>query len=401
MPVIRRLGEKVHQRIFDGLYSRSLLYNACWEDPALDREALRLGQDDEVLVITSAGCNALDYALCAPRRVWAVDANPRQTALLELKLAGIRHLEHADFFRMFGEGRHPGFADLYRTRLRTDLSDFARGWWDGRLHWFADRGPRRSFYFHGLSGLVARAVRGWLRIDAGLRHAVDALLTAHDDSEQRHIYDARVAPRLHSGVVRWAVSRQTTMSLLGVPCSQTREVAKAHDHGVAGFVLASLERVFRDLPLRDNYFWTVYLRGAYTADCCPEYLKPASFAALKAGLVDRVRPTTNTITGFLAQHPGRISRFVLLDHMDWMADRHPAALAEEWTHILDRATPEARAIFRSAHTTPDYLDRVRLDGPGHRTISSHLTYHRTLAETLHRRDRVGTYGGFHIADITG
>ena len=38
-------------------------------------------------MITSAGRNALDYALLAPRRIHAVDASPRQTALLELKLA--------------------------------------------------------------------------------------------------------------------------------------------------------------------------------------------------------------------------------------------------------------------------------------------------------------------------
>ncbi len=31
--------------------------------------------------------------------------NPRQNALLDLKLAGIRHLEFEDFFAMFGEGR--------------------------------------------------------------------------------------------------------------------------------------------------------------------------------------------------------------------------------------------------------------------------------------------------------
>ena len=57
----------------------------------------------------ACGCSALDYALMSPHRVHAVDANPRQNALLELKLAGIRSLEFADFFALFGVGRHPGF----------------------------------------------------------------------------------------------------------------------------------------------------------------------------------------------------------------------------------------------------------------------------------------------------
>ena len=51
---------RFHDTVFDALYSRSLVDNACWEDPAVDRAALALTPDDTVLVITSAGCNALE-----------------------------------------------------------------------------------------------------------------------------------------------------------------------------------------------------------------------------------------------------------------------------------------------------------------------------------------------------
>jgi len=91
--------------VFNAIHGGQLVYNACWEDPRLDREALRLGPDDTVVVITSAGCNALDYALDGPRRIHAVDLNPRQNALLELKQAGIRALDFETFFQMFGRGR--------------------------------------------------------------------------------------------------------------------------------------------------------------------------------------------------------------------------------------------------------------------------------------------------------
>ncbi len=101
------LIDRLDQKVFDAIYSRSLVYNTCWEDPAVDRLALALRPQDRMLVIASAGCNVLDYALVAPACIHAVDANPRQTALLELKLAGIRHLEFEDFFAVFGDGRHP------------------------------------------------------------------------------------------------------------------------------------------------------------------------------------------------------------------------------------------------------------------------------------------------------
>ena len=50
-------------RVFNSVHRNNLVYNTCWEDPRLDREALDFQPDDQVMVITSAGCNALDYAL--------------------------------------------------------------------------------------------------------------------------------------------------------------------------------------------------------------------------------------------------------------------------------------------------------------------------------------------------
>jgi S-adenosylmethionine-diacylglycerol 3-amino-3-carboxypropyl transferase len=394
------LLDRFHQRFFNTVYARSLLYNACWEDPALDRVALGLGGGDTLMMITSAGCNALDYALLGPRRIHAIDANPRQNALLELKLAGIRRLDFADFFALFGEGRHPGMRELYHDTLRADLSPFARGYWDARLHWFSGQGWRSSLYYHGLSGLVARTARQFLATQPRLRRAFDALLEADDLATQRELYDREIEPRLWNAGTRWLVSRRSTMSLLGVPAPQARAVADSHSGGIAGFIGASLRAVFRDLPMRDNYFWAVYLRGAYTRVCCPEYLKPDNFLALKGGLAERIVPHTCTVTEFLAGTSERISRFVMLDHMDWMSSYHPQALAEEWQALLAAASPGARILFRSASPEAGFLTRLPVTVDGRpRPIGDLLRFDAALAAELHARDRVHTYASFHIADL--
>ncbi len=390
--------DAMDQRLFNAIYSRSLVYNTCWEDPAVDRKALELNSRDRMLVITSAGCNVLDYALTGPARIHAVDANPRQSALLELKLAGIRRLEFEDFFAAFGEGRHAGFEEIYRHVLREELSPFAQEWWDRNIVWFSGASPRGSFYYHGLSGVVATGFRGYLQLRPALRSGIRLLLEANTLEEQREIYDRHVEPHLWSRGLNWALSRQITMSLLGVPHPQRKEVQRQHDNGVAGFIRESIETVFRTLPVRTNYFWTLYLRGRYTRDCCPEYLKPHNFTALKRGAADCVDVHTDTVTGFLQKTPERISKFVLLDHMDWMSSYYPEALREEWQAILDRATPEARIIFRSAHRKPAYLDRLRVRG---RALRDALTFHDGLAWALQPSDRVHTYAGFHIADVPG
>jgi len=384
------------QNVFNALYARSLVYNTCWEDPAVDRRALNLGPDDTVMVISSAGCNALDYALDGPARIHAVDANPRQNALLELKIAAIRRLEFEDFYAIFGDGYHPRFAELYRTSLRGELSDFARAWWDRHAGWFTS--PLGSFYYHGLAGLVARGFRAYFRLRPRLAGDVRELFRAGDLDSQRALYDQRIAPALWTPAMKWVLGRQITMSLLGVPHPQRRLVQAQHEDGVAGFVREAIEYVFRQLPVADNYFWRVYMEGRYSPDCCPEYLKPDNFQALKSGLVNRIKTHTGTVTEFLHQTRQPVSRFVLLDHMDWMSSYHPAALVEEWNAILNRARPGARILLRSAHADPAFLDWVRV-GPWRRRLDDTLTFDHALAARLHVDDRVHTYAGFKIADV--
>ncbi len=389
------LRDRIDQRLFNALWSRNLVYNTCWEDPAVDRQALALTPDSTLLVITSAGCNALDYAIQGPRRVHCVDANPRQNALLELKIAGIRGLDFDDFYKLFGDGAHPRFEALYAQALRPHLSEFAQGWWRKRMDWFS--GKRGGFYFHGLSGWVARGVRTWLRARPRLREALMDLLAATDLTEQQRIYDERVAPQLWSRGVNWAISRAFVMYLLGVPHPQRHMVAAQHANGIAGYIRESVQYVFRQIPIADNYFWRVYLTGRYAPDCCPEYLKPESFETLKQGAVDCLQLHTGTVTGFLSQTDERFSHYVLLDHMDWMGAYYPQALAEEWEALLAQAQPRARILLRSAQADPDWLDQVRV-GDQQRPLREVLHFVDTMAQDLHPADRVHTYPGFVIAD---
>lgn len=387
--------DRLDQRLFSLITGRSLVYNACWEDPAVDREILRLGPDDDVLVITSAGCNALDYALQAPRSVWAVDANPRQNALLALKVAALRRLDRADVWRLFGEGRHPRARQLYRDALRGDLDEFARGYWDRRIGWFDSR--RGSFYFHGLSGLAAWGFRRYLAMQPRLRAAVERMFEADSVDAQRAIYEAEVGPRLWTRPVNAVLSSQLVMNLLGVPHPQRKLVEAQHGGQVAGFIREAIEYVVCRLPLRDNYFWRVYFTGRYAEDCCPEYLKPENVAALRGGLLDRLQWRSDTVTGFLQQHRGSISRFVLLDHMDWMSSYYPDALREEWEAILQRAAPNARILLRSAQSQPAYLESVAL-GPEQRRLRELLAFREEGIDAWQAADRVHTYAGLVVAD---
>lgn len=398
-----RITRGLSRVCFRVVHGRNLVYNTCWEDPRLDREALQLGAGDRVVMITSAGCNALDYLLAGAGRVDAVDLNPRQNALLELKLAGIHGLDFDSFYELFGRGRSPRWDVLYRDHLRPRLSGPAATYWDKRGRpFFSGRGRRNSFYFHGTSGWFAFAVNVYLSRLAKVRRHVDDLLDARNLDEQREIYFGRqVEERIFRPLVRWLLRRDATMAMLGVPRSQRLQLDRDYPGGVVGFVTSRIRHVFTELPLQDNYFWRVYLTGAYTPDCCPEYLKPDNFERLKSDdLPQRIGLHTNSLLGFLQEEGPPVSRYVLLDHMDWLYAHHRDVLHAEWQAIVDRASPDCRVIWRSAGKDHDFVDEIDVRGDDQpRRLQELLTYHHDLSERLHPLDRVNTYGSFWIADL--
>jgi S-adenosylmethionine-diacylglycerol 3-amino-3-carboxypropyl transferase len=388
----------VSGRVFKFVHGNNLVYNTCWEDPRLDRTALQLGPQDNVLVITSAGCNALDYALCGPNHVYAVDMNPRQNALLDLKIAGIKALEFEDFFRLFGYGYHPDARRLYQRQMRPHLPATSQAWWDTWIKFFDNKA--RPFYFRGTSGAFARMIKIYTDRVIRVRPHIDAILDAKTLAEQREIYEKHLKEKFWSRPMRFAMNRDTTLSMVGVPKAQRRQVESQYDGGVVKFVQDAVEAVFCKLPLADNYFWRVYMKGEYSRGCCPEYLKPESFQLLKDDLVQRVSTHTDSVQGFLDKHAGAISRFVLLDHMDWLSDKFFPLLELEWQAIVNRAAPGTRLIWRSGGLKTDFLDRVSVRAGGKtRKLPEMLSQHPDLAAELHEKDRVHTYGSFYIADL--
>lgn len=389
----------ISRRVFNAVHRNNLVYNTCWEDPRLDRVALKFTPEDNVLVITSAGCNALDYALTGVNHVHAVDMNPRQNALLDLKKSAIHNLEFDAFFQMFGLGHLPGAKEIYEQKLRNDLPDWSRIFWDQKIKWFDNR--RKSFYFRGTSGTVARMFKMYTDRVIRVRPLLERLLDAESVDEQREIYENELKDRFWSGLVKFTVNRDTTMSMLGVPKAQRKQIETQYPGGLVKFVQDCMEAVFAKLPLKDNYFWRVYINGEYTRECCPEYLKEENFEKLKNGLVDRITTHTDSVQGFLEKHEGTISRFILLDHMDWLSDHFFPLLEAEWQAIVNRAAPNARLIWRSGGLRTDFIDQVQVQYQGQpRRIPELLTYETDLARELHEKDRVHTYGSFYIAQMS-
>jgi S-adenosylmethionine-diacylglycerol 3-amino-3-carboxypropyl transferase len=383
----KRVARNVQDLIFRQIHGNRLIYNACWEDPRLDRLLLELDDTSQVVMITSAGCNALDYLLDSPAEIHSIDVNPRQNALLQLKLALIRWGDYQDLFAMFGLGVHRTYKKLYRS-IRPELPTYARAFWDDKIYYFNSKKLKKSFYYHATSGDIAWLIQQYLRAHRSLRDHLRDLIEANSLAEQQAIYE-RIEPKLWNDFSRWLVKHPLVMAMLGVPRAQMQIVDMHHPDGVAGHVRDNLKRVATQVFIGDNYFWRVYITGCYTHTCCPNYLKEDHFAQLRANL-DRIQTYNCTLTDFLERHPGPYTHFILLDHQDWLATYKPEALQEEWRLILQRSRPGSKILMRTAGLDVDYL-------PSNARTS--LRFFPEKTQALHPQDRVGTYGSMHLAEV--
>jgi S-adenosylmethionine-diacylglycerol 3-amino-3-carboxypropyl transferase len=374
--------------VFHHVHGSQLIYNTCWEDPRIDRRLLQLDHDSRVVMITSAGCNALDYLLDGPAEIHAVDVNYRQNALLELKLALLRRGKFMDFFEFFGLGSHGDHRAVFQS-VAKDLPEFARKFWERHITFFNPGGLKKSFYYHGTSGAAAWLLGGVLfKAKPNIKNFALCLLDAQSLEEQREIY-ALLEAKIWGNLSNWLIRQRMVMTLLGVPGPQIKLIADHYPGGLESYIKDKLRHVMTALPAADNYFWRVYITGSYTMNCCPEYLRKHHQPVLREHS-GRIHTHTATLTGFLQQHPGVYSHYVLLDHQDWLAWHDPEALLEEWELILANSRPGTKILLRSAGLDLGFVPA---------SVHARLRFHPGQTEPLHLTDRVGTYGSLHFAEV--
>lgn len=361
---------------FNTITSRFLVYNTCWEDPLIDKELLKLNSDSSVLMITSAGDNALSYLLEQPSCIDCVDVNYRQNALLELKLSIIKHLDHNALFELFGKGKSLYYQQIYQ-QVRTNLSSPSKQFWDHHIHSFKTGG--KGFYYSGLTGYFARLLN-YILENKKLSTKIEYLLFEEDASEREVIYQG-IREELFKGYWAKVWKWNGVLSLAGIPNDQKKAV---------GNLNLFMDRVFRKVFVEnsgaDNHFWRVYLEGSYTQESAPEYLKKENSSLLNRH-IDRIHFENKSISQKLVSTPKRYSHFVLLDHMDWLASNNTQELEKEWRLIIQRASENARILFRTAFPDADFIP----------TFAREKLTFVPVDKNLLSEDRVGTYTNTYLA----
>jgi S-adenosylmethionine-diacylglycerol 3-amino-3-carboxypropyl transferase len=349
------------------------MFTQSWEDPECDLAALRPASGETIFAITSGGDNILGFLLADPAAVIAVDLNPTQTFMLELKMAVIRARSHDDLLELLGV-RPTGRAREIFATIRADLSDDARRFWDAHLDWL-DSGVLIAGGFERYFAML----RGVLRWIIG-RRRIERLFSLAPE-QQRSFYDQQWNNR------RWR-------AVLGVVCSKRmlgRRLDPSwfeHAEGVDSFgahFTGLASHVIGDLPARTNYFLAQILLGRYLDETqVPLYLRPEHHATIRRRLA-RVRPVTADVSHALAALPDRSVDCLALSNV---FEYSPADLFERGRREVCRvARPGARIALRNL-----LAPRRLADDPA-------FAVDRGLSERLRLADRGFIYSRFEAATL--
>ncbi|KAK6464556.1 hypothetical protein DFJ63DRAFT_322236 [Scheffersomyces coipomensis] len=343
-------------------FKNQYIYAFTWEDPREDNNILKFSPNDTVLAITSAGDNILSYATLPdpPKRIHAVDLNPCQNHLLELKLASFRCLSHEQIWKMFGEGKIDNFKDLLIDKLSPHMSSNAFQYW-------MQRGEKtfkldgKGLYDTGSTRWALRLAKYVFKI-SGVTKYVKDLCHAPNMDQQLKIWNDSIKPAIFNPIVATLLVGNPLFlwKALGVPANQ----AAMMGNSVIKYVIDTLDPLLkRSLISKDNYFYYLCLMGYYAYDNCPDYLTVKGYKRLTTQTttlnnespIDNIRLHTDTLNDVFARLSKKsITIAIIMDHMDWF-DPHGTDEINEITALKKCLVNGGRVMLRSASTNPWYI----------------------------------------------
>lgn len=353
----------------------SFIYNfgLSQEDERTEARALELGPNDRVLSIASAGEMPLSLLSMGVASVVAVDVDPAQLFLAQLKFVAACTLGREGTIRFLGYRPAPA-AERSRSldAVLPQLPAAARAFWDA--HRFpVERGAIWAGRFEQYLQKITRVAVPLLG-----RKRIEGIFDCATIAEQETYFDTRLDLPALKALLRIMFNRKVYAGRGMDPRSLQYRTATDEPLGVQFF------RQFRNsltqTPAHENHLMQLILLGrTLSEECVPAYLSPAGFETIRANK-DRIDfRLVDLITHLQNCPPGSFTKAHLSNLPDWMDQ---VQFETTLTLVNDKIARPGRVVWR-------YLHR---DRPVPTSLEATLVVDRELGGELERADRFPFYG---------
>ncbi len=360
-----------------------IYYAQCWEDPRTLTQALSITRDDDVLSIASGGENTFALLLQNPRSVTAIDRNPGQIFLVELKIRAIQTLDYGDFVAFLGV-RDSNTRDRHYAIIRQYLTESARWYWDqhidairrGVIHY-----GKFEKYFSLFRRFVLPLVHGRKDIERLLEDEPARTTEWGEllDTQRRFYHEVWNNKRW-----RWFFQIFFGKFFLGRFGRDPSLFRYVRIEDIADELFQRTQRGFTEIPLCDNYFVEYILNGRYDElENAHPYLSEMNFHLLR-DRVGEIRLVAQSLDSHLATlPPASFSKFNLSDIFEYMAEFE----FERTLRVISRASRDSAKMTFWTLFVPREVPSA---------LTSVFNPDVRAAKTLFTNDRTFFYGGFGV-----
>lgn len=365
-----------HEKLAKSNVFEDVLYAQCWEDPSIDRTAFQIHSDDIVFSITSGGCNVLSFLLDKPKKIIALDLNPSQNYLLELKMLAFQYLKYEEMLAFFGVTDSNKRIEFYQT-LRPFLSSAAKKFWEehqkaikeGIIHC-----GRYENYMHLLSKWFTRLMG---------KQLIEDLFATSSKKERKDLYEKRW------NNIRWKIFTRLFLSrpVMSLLFTKSFFIYLEDSFSFGKHFQEIIKRGIIELPPKENYFFSYMILGHYyDLDHLPFYLRKENFETIQRRL-GSIELINESCEEYFAKVEDRtISKFNFTNIFEWMP---PLAFEKLLQETIRVSKDNAVITYRNL-----LVPRSR---PA--SLANWLHPQTALAAELHERDLSFIYKAYIVEKV--
>lgn len=347
-------------------------FGSVWEDGDILCDALApSAAEGRILSVASAGDNVLALLTIDPYEIVAADKCPAQLACLELRMSAFRHLDYFALLTFMGVTEGHDRLETYQD-LKGDLSDQARAFWDAHPEEIAG-GIIHAGKFERWVRAFGRNVLPWIES----KTKRDALFVPRSHNERIAFYENEWDCFLWRMLFRLIFSRLVT--------GKSGKNPQFFDHieGDNSYrILRRTKHAMTELPTHTNPYLNYIIRGNYTLEALPRYLRPEHKETI-ASRLDRIKIICSPIEN---AGTGKFDGFNLADMFEYMT---PGDYKNCYEMLFSQANPQGRLVYWNLlepHHVPESLEDKINPLP-------------EMSEVLHWRDKAWFYQALHIDEV--
>lgn len=251
-------------------------YANCWEDADILLEGLNPKANSKILSIASAGDNSFSLLVSNPEIIVAVDVNPVQLYLVELKKICIQCFTREETLAFLGFLESTDRTKQFE-RIKFNLSENAKLFWEANIP-LIEKGIIHQGKFEKYFQLFCRKILPWIHN----KKNITELFRTKSEQEQRQFYQNKW------NTWRWRLLFKVFFSKMVMgKFGRDPEFLKQVKVKVSDFIFNKAEHQLQSISAQHNFILQYNLTASFEKNY-PHYLQKENYEKIKSN-IDRIK----------------------------------------------------------------------------------------------------------------